>query len=44
MAYMKLLLDANATIKVGYDISLKAGNQIKKELPVLNVITHIDPV
>jgi cation diffusion facilitator family transporter len=37
-------VDANATVKVGHDIALNAGNQIKKQLPVLNVMTHIDPV
>jgi len=37
-------VDANATVKVGHDIALSAGNQIKKQLPVLNVMTHIDPV
>jgi divalent metal cation (Fe/Co/Zn/Cd) transporter len=37
-------VDANATVKVGHDIALRAGNQIKKKLPVLNVMTHIDPV
>jgi cation diffusion facilitator family transporter len=37
-------VDANATVKHGHDIALNAGNQIKKKLPVLNVMTHIDPV
>ena len=37
-------VDANTTVQVGHDIALKAANQIKKELPVLNVMTHIDPV
>lgn len=37
-------VDANATVKIGHDIALNAGNQIKKQLPVLNVMTHIDPV
>ena len=37
-------VDANVTVKVGHDIALNAGNQIKKRLPVLNVMTHIDPV
>jgi cation diffusion facilitator family transporter len=37
-------VDANATVKVGHDIALNAGNEIKKQLPVLNVMTHIDPV
>jgi cation diffusion facilitator family transporter len=37
-------VDANTTVQVGHDIALKAANRIKKELPVLNVMTHIDPV
>lgn len=37
-------VDAEATVKVGHDIALKAGNEIKRQLPVLNVMTHIDPV
>jgi len=37
-------VDANATVQVGHDIALNAANQIKKKLPVLNVMTHIDPV
>ena len=37
-------VDANATVKVGHDIALSARNRIMKELPVLNVMTHIDPV
>jgi cation diffusion facilitator family transporter len=37
-------VDANSTVQIGHDIALCAGNQIKSELPVLNVMTHIDPV
>jgi divalent metal cation (Fe/Co/Zn/Cd) transporter len=37
-------VDASATVKSGHNIALNAGNQIKKQLPVLNVMTHIDPV
>ena len=37
-------VDASATVKVGHDIALRAGDQIKRELPVLNVMTHIDPM
>ena len=37
-------VDANSTVQVGHDIALAARNQIMKELPVLNVMTHIDPV
>jgi divalent metal cation (Fe/Co/Zn/Cd) transporter len=32
------------TVQVGHDIALEARNRIMKELPVLNVMTHIDPV
>lgn len=37
-------VDHAATVKEGHDIALAARNQIMKELPVLNVMTHIDPV
>jgi cation diffusion facilitator family transporter len=37
-------VDANSSVQVGHDIALAARNQIMKELPVLNVMTHIDPV
>ena len=37
-------VDANATVRVGHDIALAAANQVKTELPVLNVMTHIDPI
>ena len=37
-------VDANATVMVGHNIALAARNQIMKELPVLNVMTHVDPV
>jgi cation diffusion facilitator family transporter len=36
-------VDANYTVQAGHDIALAARNQIMKELPVLNVMTHIDP-
>jgi len=32
------------TVQIGHDIALEARNRIMKELPVLNVMTHIDPV
>lgn len=35
---------ANSTVQEGHDIALAARNQIMNELPVLNVMTHIDPV
>ena len=37
-------VDANSTVQVGHDIALAAANQVKAELPVLNVMTHIDPI
>ena len=37
-------VDANSTVQVGHDIALAARNQIMNELPILNVMTHIDPV
>ncbi|QWD77934.1 cation diffusion facilitator family transporter [Polynucleobacter sp. MWH-Svant-W18] len=37
-------VDANSTVQIGHDIALAARNQIMKELPVLNVMTHIDPI
>jgi len=37
-------VDANATVQVGHDIALAAANQVKVKLPVLNVMTHIDPI
>ena len=37
-------VDANATVQVGHDIALTAANRVKAELPVLNVMTHIDPI
>jgi len=37
-------VDANSTVQVGHDIALAAANQVKTELPVLNVMTHIDPI
>lgn len=35
---------ANSTVQEGHDIALAARNQIMRTLPVLNVMTHIDPV
>jgi cation diffusion facilitator family transporter len=37
-------VDADASVQIGHDIALRAANQIKKELPVLNVMTHIEPI
>ena len=37
-------VDANATVQVGHDIALNAANRVIEKMPVLNVMTHIDPV
>ena len=37
-------VDANATVKVGHDIAFNAANRVIAKMPVLNVMTHIDPV
>lgn len=36
-------VDAHTTVRKGHDIGLEAANRVKAELPVLNVMTHIDP-
>lgn len=37
-------VDANATVKVGHDIAFAAAQKVTDAMPVLNVMTHIDPV
>lgn len=37
-------VDANATVRVGHDIAFAAAKKVTDSLPVLNVMTHIDPV
>jgi divalent metal cation (Fe/Co/Zn/Cd) transporter len=37
-------VDAQASVTVGHNIALGVRNQIMKELPVLNVMTQVDPV
>ena len=37
-------VDANATVQVGHDIAFEAAKKVTNALPVLNVMTHIDPV
>jgi cation diffusion facilitator family transporter len=37
-------VDANATVQVGHDIAFTAAKKVTTTLPVLNVMTHIDPV
>ena len=36
-------VDANATVQVGHDIAFAAAKRVMDALPVLNVMTHIDP-
>ena len=37
-------VDANATVRVGHDIAFMAANRVTELMPVLNVMTHIDPI
>ncbi len=37
-------VDSTATVQVGHDIALEAANRVIAQMPVLNVMTHIDPV
>ncbi len=37
-------VDGTATVKVGHDIALNASKRVMEILPVLNVMTHVDPV
>ncbi len=37
-------VDANATVQVGHDIAFAAAKKVTDTLPVLSVMTHIDPV
>ncbi len=37
-------VDANASVKVGHDIAFAAAKKVTDTMPVLNVMTHIDPV
>ena len=37
-------VDANATVQVGHDIAFTAAKKVTTTLPVLNEMTHIDPV
>jgi len=36
-------VDSNATVKVGHDIAFEAARRVSAQMPVLNVMTHIDP-
>jgi cation diffusion facilitator family transporter len=44
MVDVHIEVDSNATVKQGHDIGLEAANRVKAALPVLDVMTHIDPV
>ena len=37
-------VDANVTVRVGHDIAFEAAKRVTDSMPVLNVMTHIDPV
>ena len=37
-------VDGNATVKVGHDIAFEAAKRVTGKMPVLNVMTHIDPI
>lgn len=39
-----LEIRANMTVAEGHDIALAARNNVMQSLPVLNVMTHVDPV
>ncbi len=37
-------VDGNATVREGHDIAFNAASRVKAALPVLDVMTHLDPV
>lgn len=37
-------VDGNATVREGHDIAYNAASRVKATLPVLDVMTHLDPV
>jgi cation diffusion facilitator family transporter len=37
-------VDGNATVREGHDIAFNAAERVKAALPVLDVMTHLDPV
>jgi len=39
-----LEIDAEMTVEQGHDIAVAAHQRVKEKLPVLNVMTHVDPV
>jgi len=38
-----LEVDGTLTVKQGHDIALRARERVMAALPVLNVMTHLDP-
>ena len=36
-------VDGNATVRQGHDIAFEAAKRVKAALPVLDVMTHLDP-
>ncbi len=38
-----LTVDANLTVKEGHDITLVARDRLMRSLPVISVMTHLDP-
>ena len=38
-----LTVDANLSVREGHDIALLARNRLMAQLPVLSVMTHLDP-
>lgn len=37
-------VDSNMSVKEGHDIGVAARNAVMEQMPVLNVMTHIDPI
>ena len=37
-------VDSNMSVKEGHAIAVAAQNAVMKQMPVLNVMTHIDPI
>jgi divalent metal cation (Fe/Co/Zn/Cd) transporter len=37
-------VDGDATVRVGHDIAFEAAQKVTSQMPVLNVMTHIDPI
>jgi len=37
-------VDSNMSVKEGHHIAVAARNAVMEKMPVLNVMTHIDPV